>query len=102
MCLHTLLLVGLSEVVCTAAASFSFIISYILILALEYSLKQTDLDPYPGKPKVTFNEDGTFKITVFSDLHFGENPWDSWGPQQDVNSLSLMRTVLADESPDYV
>ena len=51
MCLHTLLLVGLSEVVCFAAASFSFIVSYILILSLEYSLKQTDLDPYPGKPK---------------------------------------------------
>lgn len=60
------------------------------------------LDPYPGKPRVTFNENRTFKITVFSDLHFGENPWDTWGPEQDVNSTRLMRTVLADEKPDYV
>lgn len=60
------------------------------------------LDPYPGKPRVTFKADGTFKITVFSDLHFGENPWDVWGPQQDVNSTRLMRIVLADEKPDYV
>ena len=65
-------------------------------------IRAVDLDPYPGKPRVTFKEDGTFKITVFSDLHFGENPWDAWGPEQDVNSTRLMRTVLADEKPDYV
>lgn len=41
-------------------------------------------------------------MTVFSDLHYGENPWDVWGPQQDVNSTRLMRTVLSDEKPDYV
>ncbi|KAL5498723.1 hypothetical protein ACEPAH_2078 [Sanghuangporus vaninii] len=63
---------------------------------------RASLDPYPGRPRVTFNSDGTFKLTVFSDLHFGENPWDDWGPEQDVNSLQLMRTVLADEKPDYV
>ncbi|KIM42443.1 hypothetical protein M413DRAFT_444859 [Hebeloma cylindrosporum] len=60
------------------------------------------LDPYPGKPRLTFKRDGTFKLTVFSDLHFGENPWDDWGPEQDVNSISLMDTVLGDEKPDYV
>lgn len=59
------------------------------------------LDPYPTKPRITFNSNGTFKITVFSDLHFGENPWDAWGPQQDVNSTKLMRLVLATEKPDY-
>jgi len=60
------------------------------------------LNPYPTKPRLTFNPSGTFKITIFSDLHYGENPWDSWGPQQDVNSTRLMRTVLVDERPDYV
>ncbi|PCH45020.1 Metallo-dependent phosphatase [Wolfiporia cocos MD-104 SS10] len=60
------------------------------------------LDPYPTKPRVTFREDGTFKITVFADLHYGENPWDAWGPEQDVNSTKLMRIVLAEEKPDYV
>ncbi|KDR72673.1 hypothetical protein GALMADRAFT_142967 [Galerina marginata CBS 339.88] len=63
---------------------------------------QDVLNPYPGKPRLTFKKDGTFKVTVFSDLHFGENPWDSWGPQQDVDSLALMNTVLADEKPDFV
>ena len=60
------------------------------------------LNPYPNKPRLTFRKDGTFKITVFSDLHFGENPWDDWGPVQDINSLNLMNTVLPDEKPDYV
>ena len=61
-----------------------------------------DLNPYANKPRLTFTKDGTFKITVFSDLHFGENPWDAWGPQQDVNSIQLMNTVLTSEKPDYV
>ena len=61
------------------------------------------LDPCPklGRPRLTFNRDGTFKITVFSDLHFGENPWDAWGPIQDFNSLKLLRRILPDEKPDY-
>ncbi|KAL0571027.1 hypothetical protein V5O48_010934 [Marasmius crinis-equi] len=60
------------------------------------------LNPYLDKPKLTFRPDGTFKVTVFSDLHYGENPWDSWGPEQDANSTRLMKTVLPDERPDYV
>lgn len=61
-----------------------------------------DLDPYPTKPKITFSPDGTFKVTVFSDLHFGENPWDSWGPEHDAASIGLMRNILSTEKPDYV
>lgn len=62
------------------------------------------LDPYPGlgKPRLNFRPDGTFKLTVFSDLHFGENPWDDWGPRQDRNTLKLMNTILPSEKPDYV
>lgn len=60
------------------------------------------LNPYPTKPRLTFRPDGTFKITVFSDLHFGENAWDVWGPQQDVNSTRLMNKVLASEKPDFM
>ena len=60
------------------------------------------MNPYPTKPRITFKSDGTFKITVFSDLHYGENPWDDWGPEQDVHSSGLMRTVLGSEKPDFV
>ncbi|KAJ6304193.1 hypothetical protein OIU77_017962 [Salix suchowensis] len=40
-----------------------------------------------------------FKIALFADLHFGENAWTDWGPQQDVNSVKVMSSVLDDESP---
>lgn len=42
---------------------------------------------------------GRFKISVFADLHFGENAWTDWGPRQDVKSLRVMSTVLEHESP---
>lgn len=48
------------------------------------------LNPYPYKPKVHFRPDGSFKLLVMSDLHFGENPWDVWGPEQDKNSTALV------------
>ena len=64
--------------------------------------RQLGLDPYKHKPRLTFRADGTFKVTVFSDLHFGENPEGPWGPVQDTNSTRLMRRVLRDEKPDYV
>ncbi|KAL0958443.1 hypothetical protein HGRIS_000586 [Hohenbuehelia grisea] len=73
----------------------------IPVLASQFT-RPVNLNPYPNKQRLVFRPDGSFKLTVFSDLHFGENPWDDWGPQQDVNSLRLMRTVLADEKPDYV
>ncbi|KIJ63670.1 hypothetical protein HYDPIDRAFT_29460 [Hydnomerulius pinastri MD-312] len=41
-------------------------------------------------------------MTIFSDIHFGENPWDSWGPQQDLKTKGLMRVLLNVEDPDYV
>ncbi|KAF8180694.1 Metallo-dependent phosphatase [Mycena galopus ATCC 62051] len=62
----------------------------------------SSLDPYSDKPRLTFRADGTFKITVFSDLHFGENPDDGVGVMKDVNSTRLMRAILNDEEPDYV
>ncbi|KAJ7144464.1 Metallo-dependent phosphatase-like protein [Mycena epipterygia] len=59
-------------------------------------------DPYPNKPRVVLRDDGMFKITVFSDLHFGENPGDGLGQIKDSNSTRLMRAILRDEQPDYV
>lgn len=60
------------------------------------------LNPYPTKPRLVFKPDGTFKLSVFSDLHFGENPWDDWGPEQDRKSLIVMRNMIALEKPDFV
>ncbi|PVF97989.1 Metallo-dependent phosphatase [Serendipita vermifera] len=60
------------------------------------------MNPYPYRSKITFKDDGSFKVMVLSDLHFGENPWDEWGPEQDRKSLILLRRVLKEEKPDYV
>ncbi|KAI3335160.1 Metallo-dependent phosphatase [Ustulina deusta] len=51
---------------------------------------------------LTFRADGTFQISVFEDLHFGENAWDQWGPQQDINSVKVINEVLENESPGLV
>ncbi|KAL8289408.1 hypothetical protein RB597_001154 [Gaeumannomyces tritici] len=51
---------------------------------------------------VVFKGDGTFQISIFNDLHFGENAWDQWGPQQDVNTLKVMDKVLDAEPSDLV
>ena len=46
--------------------------------------------------------DGHFKLTVFSDLHYGEAEDLSWGPEQDRNSDNVMRSILQIDPPDYV
>jgi hypothetical protein len=56
----------------------------------------------PTAPPLQFSADGTFRISIFEDLHFGENTWDSWGPQQDINSVKVINQVLDKESPSLV
>ncbi|KAI8630246.1 Metallo-dependent phosphatase [Xylariaceae sp. FL1651] len=51
---------------------------------------------------LTFQTDGTFQISIFEDLHFGENAWDQWGPQQDINSVKVINEILDKESPGLV
>ncbi|KAI0884310.1 Metallo-dependent phosphatase [Annulohypoxylon maeteangense] len=55
-----------------------------------------------GFGPLTFKSDGTFQIAVFEDLHFGENAWDQWGPQQDINSVQVINKILDAESPGLV
>ncbi|KAF8067996.1 Metallo-dependent phosphatase-like protein [Lyophyllum atratum] len=62
--------------------------------------KRANLDPYAGKRRLTFRPDGTFKITIFSDLHFGENPWEWWGPEHDASSVNLIKTILGPGGED--
>ncbi|KAK1996704.1 calcineurin-like phosphoesterase [Colletotrichum falcatum] len=51
---------------------------------------------------LTFGNDGTFKISVFEDLHFGENAWEAWGPAADIKTVKVMNKVLDDARPDLV
>ena len=49
-----------------------------------------------------FGAEGTFQLSIFEDLHTGENAWDSWGPQQDINTIKVINKVLDKESPGLV
>ncbi|KUL82257.1 hypothetical protein ZTR_10772 [Talaromyces verruculosus] len=53
-------------------------------------------------PILRFTDKGTFQISVFSDLHYGEAEDLDWGPQQDVNSTRVMNSILDQESPQLV
>ncbi|EAA27707.1 hypothetical protein NCU04532 [Neurospora crassa OR74A] len=51
-------------------------------------------------PPLTFSPRGltnTFQISIFEDLHFGENAWEKWGPLQDASSIRVMNSVLDSE-----
>ncbi|KAK0713948.1 Metallo-dependent phosphatase-like protein [Lasiosphaeria miniovina] len=43
---------------------------------------------------LAFDSDGLFRISIFEDLHFGENAWEAWGPRQDVYSVRVMEQIL--------
>lgn len=59
-----------------------------------------------ARPRLAFQIDGVFHLSIFEDLHYGEgedNPPESgWGPISDVKSTRVMNTILDTELPDYV
>lgn len=56
----------------------------------------------PVKQSLRFSKDGTFQLSVFEDLHYGEAEDLVWGPQQDVNSTRVMNAVLDHETQQLV
>ncbi|KAK2041905.1 calcineurin-like phosphoesterase [Colletotrichum somersetense] len=51
---------------------------------------------------LSFRSDGNFKISIFEDLHFGENAWEAWGPAADIKTVKVINKVLDDAKPDLV
>ncbi|KAI1100262.1 Metallo-dependent phosphatase-like protein [Jackrogersella minutella] len=49
-----------------------------------------------------FLEDGTFQITVFSDLHFAEDEESIEGPMKDARSAEVVKKVLEHENSQLV
>ncbi|KAI6370113.1 hypothetical protein MCOR25_004281 [Pyricularia grisea] len=72
--------------------------SSLKLLASAEAVSKKELTNDPLK----FNKDGTFHISIFGDLHFGENAWDQWGPQQDIHSVKVIQKVLDSDRPDLV
>jgi len=86
------------------------------------NLQAKAIDPFPGKPRITYDQNGRFKLVVFSDLHFGELPERpcstrrcrsasnslgeaqhlTWGPEQDTNSIRVIKEMISTEKPDFV
>ncbi|KAF9881530.1 hypothetical protein CkaCkLH20_00676 [Colletotrichum karsti] len=48
-----------------------------------------------------FSSNGDFKISIFEDLHFGEDAW-SFGPAQDKKTVKVMNDILDGAKPDLV
>ena len=55
----------------------------------------------PCRADLKLADDGTFHLSVFSDLHYGENE-STFGIPADMNSAALMRQVLSEEQPNFV
>ena len=49
-----------------------------------------------------FGDDGLFTAMQIADLHYGEAPSLSWGPEQDRNSTRVMNAVFTAEAPQLV
>ncbi|KAK3377247.1 Metallo-dependent phosphatase-like protein [Lasiosphaeria ovina] len=74
-----------------------FVLFFGLLLLAALPTRQLEQTSDSGQAKpapLAFDADGTFHISIFEDLHFGENAWDSWGPKQDVNSVKVIGQVL--------
>ncbi|KAL3461214.1 Metallo-dependent phosphatase-like protein [Aspergillus heterothallicus] len=75
---------------------------YIALVAALCAALNTNAQTENEFGSLRFKEDGTFQISIFEDLHFGENAWDSWGPEHDLRSVGVINNVLDAESPDLV
>ncbi|KAH7112463.1 Metallo-dependent phosphatase-like protein [Dendryphion nanum] len=53
-------------------------------------------------PGLRFGADGLFNITIFADLHFGEEAWGGDLVDNDAKTIKVMESVLDNESPNLV
>ncbi|PTB36218.1 uncharacterized protein TrAFT101_000184 [Trichoderma asperellum] len=76
---------------------------FILVALMGRQIAAAAVPAQPSAwPQLRFTPKGTFQMTVFNDLHFGEAENTDWGPLQDVDTLLVMKTVLDTESPQLV
>ncbi|GAV81559.1 Metallophos domain-containing protein [Cephalotus follicularis] len=81
---------------------FTYYLSIVAVGCNRQEEKDVKLLTTTGENYLRIRPGVPFKIALFADLHFGENAWTNWGPQQDLNSIKVMSTVLDDETPDFV
>ncbi|KAJ8130273.1 hypothetical protein O1611_g3355 [Lasiodiplodia mahajangana] len=65
-------------------------------------LSQHTLSQLSNNRTLRFLQDGTFQITVFSDLHFAEDEDSTKGPMQDAKTAEVVKKVLERENSQLV
>lgn len=84
--------------VCHIPTHFSMSPVHSILLALAASTVSTLAIPILQPTDVLrLDSNGSFKLTIFNDLHFGEAEDTLWGPEQDVKSVKVMNSVLDSE-----
>ncbi|KAH8656557.1 Metallo-dependent phosphatase-like protein [Tricladium varicosporioides] len=66
-----------------------------------FTLRTDDSHSSIKRPILQLHHGTTFHISIFSDLHYGEEE-NGWGIDQDVNSTRVMNNILSREKPDFV
>lgn len=74
---------------------FSFCLTIIMVLGLHGANTQPAISN-TAKPLLRFNEDNRFRIVQFTDIHWND------GDEKNLQSLSLMKSVLDTEKPALV
>ncbi|KAB8264304.1 Metallo-dependent phosphatase-like protein [Aspergillus pseudonomiae] len=81
-------------------------VCHILLVALSLALgasalTQANRRTVTGK-RLQFTKNGTFQLSIFEDLHYGEAEATTWGPTQDAETKVVINTVLDNENPQLV
>jgi hypothetical protein len=88
-------------IVCTSV----FLLFFLLLSLASGLIGWRNQPPQASNPtprtRLRLDENNEFHITIFSDLHYGEEE-HGWGIEQDVKSTAVMSRILDDESPDFV
>ncbi|TID20302.1 Metallo-dependent phosphatase [Venturia nashicola] len=70
------------------------------------TLNKENTVSWNASSRLSFEKDGSFKLSIFEDLHFGEgeaNPPElGWGPPYDRKTIQVVKTILDVENPNLV
>ncbi|GAB7364759.1 hypothetical protein MBLNU230_g5557t1 [Neophaeotheca triangularis] len=91
----------LPSIVAVFATTVVFLCS-VFVLSRGLPLGHDQKHHHHQRSPLHFTENGTFQISIFEDLHFGENAWEWWGPAQDEKSLQVMNSILDTEPQQLV
>jgi hypothetical protein len=84
------------------ALNCSIAIIVITDLLPKYKSQSSSKSSLDVSNRMVLPSDGTFRITVFEDLHFGEAEDLGWGPAADVKTIAVMNKILDMENQQLV